>query len=293
MNMKTAFHLAITIVLLFAATAGAQDALATVRGLYASAEYEKALSALNGVTSDAHGSAAVEIGRYRVLCLIALGRASDANKAIESIVISNPFYEPGAAEVSPRVRAAFTAVRQRVLPGFARVLYADAKAAFDRKSYGEALLALDKTLKVIDNIDPAARAELADLRVVASGFLELAQAAFAPPVAPVAPPPAPPARTEPPPAAQPLPATGLVVLKQDLPPMPVSIASQASTNNRGVVEIDINEAGNVTGARVLQSVHVLYDALLLNATRGWKYEPPRVDGKPTASRKRVEIVLRP
>ena len=293
MNMNIAVRLAIPIVLFIAATAGAQDALATARELYASAEYEKALSALNGATPEANGSAAVEIGRYRVLCLIALGRASDASKAIESIVLSHPFYEPAAAEVSPRVRAAFTAVRQRVLPGFARNLYADAKAAFDRKSYGEAALALDKTLKVIDNIDPASRGELADLRVVASGFLELSRAAFAPPVAPAATP----ARKDPPPPTLPpppaTPATGLVVLKQDLPPMPLSIASQASGNTRGVVEVDIDDAGNVTGARVLQSVHVLYDALLLNATRGWKYEAPRVAGKPTASRKRVEVVLRP
>lgn len=292
MNMNIAVRLAIPIVLFIAATAGAQDALATARELYASAEYEKALSALNGATPEASGSAAVEIGRYRVLCLIALGRASDANKAIESIVLSHPFYEPAAAEVSPRVRAAFTAVRQRVLPGFARILYADAKAAFDRKSYGEAALALDKTLKVIDSIDPASRGEFADLRVVASGFLDLSRAAFASPVAPAAAP----ARKDPPPPTSPspaIPATGLVVLKQDLPPMPLSIASQASGNSRGVVEVDIDDAGNVTGARVLQSVHVLYDALLLNATRGWKYEAPRVAGKPTASRKRVEVVLRP
>ena len=293
MNMKTTFHLAITIVLLFAATARAQDALATARELYASAEYEKALSTLNGATPEDNGGAAVEIARYRVLCLIALGRTTDANKAIESIVISNPFYEPAAAEASPRVRAAFTAVRQRVLPGYARVLYADAKGAFDRKSYGEAVLALSKTLKVIDSIEPASRAELADLRVVASGFLELSRTAFAPPAAP-APSPAPKEPPPPPlPPAPSVPSTGLVVLKQDLPPMPLSIASQASGNNRGVVEVDIDEVGNVTGARVLQSVHVLYDAMLLNATRGWKYQPPLVGGMPTASRKRVEIVLRP
>jgi hypothetical protein len=44
---------------------------------------------------------------------------------------------------------------------------------------------------------------------------------------------------------------------------------------------------------MLQSVHVLYDPLLLKEARDWKYEPPRVGGKPTATVKRVEIVLRP
>ncbi len=294
MNMNTPVRLTITMLLFFAATAGAQDALATARELYASADYEKALSALGRVTSEANGAAVVEIDRYRVLCLMALGRSSDANKVIESIVMSDPFYEPAAAEASPRVRAAFTAVRQRVLPGFARVLYADAKDAFDRKSYGEAVLALDKTVKVIDTIEAAKRAELTDLRVLASGFLELSRASLAPPVVPIATRATKePTSTPKPVPALPPPSTGLVVLKQELPPMPLSIASHANGNYRGMVELDIDEGGNVTNARVLQSVHVLYDALLLNAARGWKYEPPRVAGKPTASRKRVEIVLRP
>jgi len=44
---------------------------------------------------------------------------------------------------------------------------------------------------------------------------------------------------------------------------------------------------------MIQTVHVLYDPLLLKAAREWKYEAPRVSGKPTATVKRVEIVLKP
>lgn len=287
--MSALIRLALAIVLLFAATAGAQDTLATARDLYASAEYEEALATLGRVTPEA--SANAEIDRYRVLCLIALGRAADADKVIESIVMNDPFYEPAAADAAPRVRAAFSTVRQRVLPGFARILYVDAKAAFDRKAYREAVVALDKTVKVIDNIDGPSRADLADLRVLASGFLDLSRASLAPPAAPAATPttkePAPP----PPPA--PLPSTGLVVLKQELPPMPFSIASQGNGEYRGMVELEIDESGNVITVRIVQSVHVLYDPMLLKAARDWKYEAPRVVGKPIASRKRVEIVLRP
>ena len=42
---------------------------------------------------------------------------------------------------------------------------------------------------------------------------------------------------------------------------------------------------------MIQSVHVLYDSLLLRAARDWKYEAPRIGGMATASQKRVEVVL--
>ena len=49
------------------------------------------------------------------------------------------------------------------------------------------------------------------------------------------------------------------MLKQDLPPLPFSIASLGSGEYRGVVELQIDEGGNVTSARILQTVHALYD----------------------------------
>ena len=150
--MTASLRLALAIVLFSAATAAAQDALTTARDLYASAEYEEALTALGRVTAET-SSTVTEIDRYRVLCLMALGRASEADKVIESIVSNDPFYQPAAADAAPRVRAAFNAVRQRMLPGVARSLYMDAKAAFDRKAYSEAAAGLEKSLKLIDNIE--------------------------------------------------------------------------------------------------------------------------------------------
>jgi TonB family protein len=292
--MSASLRLALAIVLISAATATAQDALSTARDLYASAEYEEALTALGKVTAEA-SSTVVEIDRYRVLCLMALGRAAEADKVIESIVSNDPFYQPAAADAAPRVRAAFSSVRQRMLPGVARSLYIDAKAAFDRKAYPEAASALEKTLKVIDNIEGAGRTDLGDLRVLASGFLDLSRASI-PAVPAAAAPSASPEKAAaipmPTPAA-PLPSTNLVVLKQDLPPLPFSLVSLNAGEYRGVIEIEIDQNGSVTNSRMLQSVHVLYDPLLLKVARDWKYEPPRVGGKPSASRKRVEIVLRP
>jgi hypothetical protein len=296
--MRTTARLTIAALFFSASAAVAQDAagaMDSVRQLYASAEYEEALTALARLQPETPTSG-FEIDRYRALCLIALNRTSEADRVIESIVATDPLYQPSVTDASPRVRAAFSAVRDRVLPAVAKALYLEAKAAYDRKAYTDAAQALERTVRVIDTMEAPAKNDLADLRVLASGFLDLSKAAAAPPpptapAAPVAP--AKPEVAAPPPAPAAPPNTGLVVLKQNLPPLPFSIASLGSGEYRGVVELQIDESGNVTSARILQTVHVLYDPILLNAAREWKYEAPRVGGRPIATVKRVEIVLKP
>jgi TonB family protein len=292
--MSTMFRLTLAALLIFATSASAQDALGSIRELYASASYEEALSALGRMKAAAPTSG-LEIDRYRVLCLMALGRGTEADSVIESMVAADPLYQPSAADASPRVRSAFSAVRQRVLPGVARSLYVEAKAAYDRKTYPDAIKALEKTVAVIDSIEAPAKNELADLRVLAAGFLDLSRAAAAPPATAAAPAAAT-ANTETtaaPPATELPRNTPLVVLKQDLPPMPFALTALGTGQYRGMVEVVIDDKGNVIGARMLQSVHAIYDPSLLQAARGWKYEPPRVDGKPTGAVKRVEILLKP
>ena len=146
---------------------------------------------------------------------------------------------------------------------------------------------------MIDEIEAANKADLGDLRMLASGFLELSRAALAPPPAP--PPPVATGEAKAELALMPAlpPSTNLVVLSQALPPLPFSLASSGTREFRGRVEIDIDETGRVIDVRLLQSVNVLYDPLLLKAAREWKYEPPRVGGRPIKSTKRVEVVLRP
>ena len=294
--MTSTIRWTLAILLLCSASAAAQDSLDPVRNLYASAEYEAALTAIGRLKSDAAVGSVVEIDRYRALCLIALGRSAEADQAIESIVTADPLYQPAVADASPRVRAAFAAVRQRVLPTVVRSLYANAKAAYDRKAFAEAADGLDKTVRVIDNLERT-NPELADLRTLASGFRDLSKAAITPP----APPPAPtPARVSPQVAeapvaltpARPLPFSNVVATRQDLPKLPFSLAATRG-QYRGMVEVEINEAGNVVGARMVQSVHALYDPLLLAAARDWKYVPARIDGRPMTVRKRVDIVLKP
>jgi hypothetical protein len=167
-----------------------------------------------------------------------------------------------------------------------RSLYAGAKAAYDRKAFAEAADGLDKTVRVIDSLE-GSKPELGDLRILASGFLDLSKAAIAKP----APAPAPtPAQVVEVPAAlvpaPPLPFSNVAAKRQDLPQVPFSLAATKG-QYRGTVEVEINEAGNVVGARIIKSVHVLV------AAREWKYEPARIDGRPTPVRKRVEVVLKP
>ena len=293
--MSTTFRLTIAALLFSVTAAAAQnaaDALEPVRQLYASADYEEALSVL-GRLQPATPNSGLEIDRYRALCLIALNRGSEADRVIESIVAADPLYQPSVSDASPRVRTAFSTVRERVLPAVARSLYLEARAAYDRKAFAEAAQALEKTVRVIDTIESPAKNELADLRVLASGFLDLSKAAAAPPApAPPVAPAKPESAAPPPPPAAPT-NTGLVVLKQDLPPLPFSIASLGTGEYRGVVEVHIDEGGNVTNARIIETVHGIYDPVLLKAAREWKYEAPRVAGKPIATVKRVEIVLKP
>jgi len=123
--------------LVFAASgASAQEGdLAAARELYASASYDDALTVLNKLRSSDHpASQARAIEQYRAFCLLALGRAADAQQAIEAVVAAEPSYQPTEGDVSPRIRTAFADVRRRMLPAIIQQKYAQAKAAYDKKA---------------------------------------------------------------------------------------------------------------------------------------------------------------
>ena len=113
------------------------NALNAARDLYASARYDEALAMLNGLPAANSPNVAdmTSVQQYRSLCLLALGRGPEAEQAIGAVVTANPSYQPSAAEASPRVRAAFTEVRQRLLPQIAQARYTEAKVAFDAKRF--------------------------------------------------------------------------------------------------------------------------------------------------------------
>ena len=175
------------LVLTLAAAAPAQaqnGPLDVARDLYASARYDEALAMLNGVRQQesANPINLRSIEQYRSLCLLALGRGAEAEAAIAVVVASDPLYQPTETEASPRVRTAFSEVRQRQLPDIARTSYASAKSSFDRKDYPAAEQQFRDLLRLIDDPDMGGR--LGDLRMLVSGFVDLSAAAAAPPPEP-------------------------------------------------------------------------------------------------------------
>jgi tetratricopeptide (TPR) repeat protein len=275
------------------------DPLLVLRQLYAAADYEAALAEAERLAGNADDSRRLDLERYRALCYLALGRVDRAEAAIEHVFRTDPAYEPDEEE-PPRVRAAFASVRVRVLPEVVRATYAEAKAHYERKQYADAISGFERALGILDSIESSDPA-LADLRTLTTGFLDLSRAASAlaasaPPVTPAPSEPSPP--SEPPPPA-PTPtsigeAVPPVAISQVLPPWnPASFGSQYQSEFRGAVEVTIDENGAVVAAKIVEPIHPAYDPLMIEAATRWRYVPARLDGRPVASTKRVDVILRP
>ena len=279
----------------------AADSLTEARDLYAAAEYEDALALLNKIQPGDHEpDERRAIEQYRAYCLLALGRSADAEQAIASMVAAMPLYKPSGAEVSPRIRTAFTDVRRRMLPTIIQQKYAAAKVAFDRKNFLVAATVFSEVIDAMadpDVADAAKQPPLADLRVLAMGFRDLSVSAAAPPPVPVreTPVPEPVALVKPASVAaiaapriyasadtQVMPPTAL---KQVLPPFP----AQLPVANRGILEIVIDQAGAVESATMRESVNPRYDNQLLTAAKSWQYRPAMLNGKPVTYRKMIQI----
>ena len=286
--------------ILIASAAGAaagqsQDPLSSARELYASARYDEALATLDGLRESAVTTTLDRraIEQYRSLCLLALGRSNEADAAIAAVVRTDPFFQPGDGDASPRVRNAFTDVRRRMLPQIASEKYQAAKSTWDRKDYPEAADLFREAVALID--DPDMQGQLKDLRTIAAGFLELAATLAKPPDPPKAPEPvkAAPEPNRPVPArvyvAEDPDIVQPVVLRQDMPRVPPQVLAQA--RERGILEIVVSEQGRVQEASIRQSVHPVYDSMVIAAAREWRYHPAMVHNVPVKFRKRIQIAL--
>src|SRR5262245_43169657 len=158
----------------------AQDTLARVRDLYASAAYDEVLALLSQVERPS-ARAEAEVDQYRAFCLLALGRSDDARKVIQQIVEANPQFQPSDAQASPRLKDAFRDVRRRVLPSIVRQSYAEAKLAYDRKDLEAAGIGFESVVALLDDADVSGAGDLADLRILSKGFLDLVKSAPPPP----------------------------------------------------------------------------------------------------------------
>ena len=293
--MRTLFLVA-CILLLSASGLRAQDSVSVARDLYTAASYEDALAVLNRLDSaNTEASDRMAVSQYRAFCLLALGRMQEAERAIETVLTVDLLYRPADNSMSPRLRSAFAGVRQRILPAIVQQEYTRARAAFDRGDFPSAVAQFDRVLQALSDPDlgvAAVNPPLLDLRTLAAGFRDLSAKAAAPPPAP----PAAPVALAPAPRVS---ATiyggteaGLtpaVTVRQSLPPF----QGDLSALRDGILELVINEAGDVEFASMRTSVTSRYDATLLAAARTWKYHPATMNGTPVKVRKVINISIKP
>jgi TonB family protein len=275
--------------------------LAAARTLYASAEYGGALDMLNGLVSGTPaGPERQAIDLYRALCFVAVGNTAEASRVIEAMIVQDPLYRPTADDVPPRLRSAFADARRKMLPGIVQQTYVSAKAAFDKKDYAVAVKGFSQVIANLNDPDiegVATQPPLSDLKMLASGFHDLAAKAIAPP-------PAPPAPVAPAPAPAPeaivekvarvySPSDGDVVppitIRQAVPPYPGRLLLGGSL----IMDVVIDATGAVESAVMVTAPNPAYDRLALGAAKTWAYQPATLDGKPVKYRKRIQISLVP
>lgn len=269
---------------LTATLAFADDTLQRLKDLYAAAAYEDALAV---VTRPEGAEVRPELEQYRVFCLIALGRTSEAERIVEDLIRTNPRYRPDASEASPRIQEIFSRVRRRVGPSLVKAMYVDAKAALDRKDRDAAIAGFQDMLKVADDPDVKDEATVSELRLLGAGFLDLSRALpDKPPVQ------ASPVNAAPAPVVRPV-VTPPVAVRENLPAwVPTDSASRFS-EFRGAVRVRIDADGKVVSAEMAAPVHPSYDRLLLIAAKDWAYQPAKTNGTPVPSEKVVQVVLKP
>lgn len=265
--------------------AGAQDLLANARTLYQSAAYDEALNTLQQLSANKSTLSATDardVEEYKFLCLLALGRPQEARVSMAVVVKSDPLYTLDAGSTPPRVLNAFTEVRRELLPQIATQLYAESKAAYDRKEAADAKAGFEMLMQML--ADPDMQGKLTDLGTLAKGFMDLSAAA-----AP-APAPAPAAAPVEPAAAKASVIVPPSVLVQNVPPIPANLLRMTQLK-AGVLELMIDETGKVEEAKFLSPIHPVYDGMVTNAAKGWKYKPATADGKPIKYRKTIRIAV--
>jgi hypothetical protein len=172
----------------------------------------------------------------------------------------------------------------RLLPQLVGDTYEEGKAAFEGGRYERARDTFQRVVGMIDSLPAEERQALADLRLLAAGFVDLSGAKIPPP-----------ALIEKVPALPPSAVAyiGPMAVQEDLPPWtpPTGLASRAEYV--GVFRVRIGTDGRVSGTEVLEPSHAAYDAELSRAAVTWLYRPATRDGRPVPSAKDIQIRLVP
>jgi hypothetical protein len=289
-----------------AAPASAQT-LNDARDLYAGAAYAEALEVLDAVEKTTTAVPAMrEALQYRALCLLALSRPGEAEQTIARLVVTEPTYSPDAVETPPQLRELFRVVREQKLPMLVREKYAAARQSFASRP-AEAAAAFDVVLRLLEapEVQTGLGADgVADMRTLATGFRDLAKSP-----APAAP--ADPRTVNSPmlaapvanaPSTPPAPADAETFDVDDADVVaPISVRQELPQPRpewnipamRGLLEVVINRDGRVDAAAMRRSIHPIYDRLLLNEARRWRYSAATRNGTPVRYRKVIEVVVGP
>lgn len=284
------------------AAAAAQTDLNEAKTQYEEAAYEEALTTLTK-TSATTPADKVQVEQYRALCLIALGRLAEAERAVVAMVDADPTYVPPSTVASPRVLTMVADIRKKELPGVSRRVLDSGRAAFEAKNNTLAQRQFDLLLKLLDDPAMEGRSEREDLRALAKGYSTLLVAA---PVAPAAPAGAPsgarsntPASGEKPAASPPAAPTTAsaftpaVVIQETLPVWTPPNPSIARNEYSGAVKVRIGTDGRVKAVTIDQPSHPAYDANLVRVARSWLYKPASQNGTPIESERVIAVRLRP
>ena len=252
------------------------DELDRIRQLYTNASYDEALTRLSAL-DEAHDPN--EVDQYRALCLIGLGRVTEADQTLERIVHRAPAFRIDQRHASPAFVARFAAVRTRVLPIAAQRMYTRAKTTFDLKDYGSAAAQLEDLLAVLRAEASSGDASLARLQRLAEGFLRLTQAELKVSTRAIY-------------SLLDRDVTPPVDVERVLPPWnpPTEISWRWY---RGLVQLVIDERGAVEDVALVESVADFYDDSLVEAARQWRFKPAERAGRPVKYRKLVEVTMRP
>jgi hypothetical protein len=291
-----------------AITVAAEDPLTAAREQYASAAYEEALATLTRLRAAGTAPDQVEqVDQYRAFCLFALGRTREAVGVSEGLITKNPTLQLDSSEVSPRIISMFAEVRKRLLPGLVRERYRTARTALDAKDFEGAETQLGDVRHMLEEAEKAGAMDetLSDMRVLVDGFLDLTRTLRANAASnnvaqrPV---PQPPSPADADAAARSQPAaprifdssaasvTAPVALRQIVPSYPSALLTIAKAQEtKGVLEVVIDENGNVERSIMRDSVNPIYDGLVVQASKSWKYRPAMFGEKPVKYLKTIVI----
>jgi TonB family protein len=289
---------AVFVIFVWPGVVWAQESIQAAQTLYASASYDEALAVLDRLQEQPLPPGdARSVQQNRALCLLALGRSQAAELAIAAVVNADPVYRPNETSASPRVRSAFKDVRSRLLPGIIRERYHASRLLYDKQEWTDAMAGLRDVIALATDLDLSdeQRKEATEYKVLADGFLKLAEAASAPP--PVAPP-----APDTAPVVPALPAvdyervfdstntdvTPPVTVRQDLPHF---VKGSRALPSPGIVEVIISKTGVIERATIAQGMVTFYDRQVLDASKNWRYKPAQLDGQSVRYRKQIRITF--